>query len=162
MVEIHDPEPTRFSTGFLPSQLITDCWPITADAPAAGTKRNGFRPEVHPKFLDRRPHRSRQEHPRRPASAAVGSHHAARVSRAVARRHGPRARARHHDQGARGRDQLHARRPGLRAEPDRHARATSTSTTRSRGAWPRARERSCWSTRPRGSRPRRSPTPTSR
>ena len=91
-----------------------------------------------------------------------GAISAARVPRAVARRHGPGARAGDHDQGPRRRDQLHARRPDLRAEPDRHARATSTSTTRSRAAWPPARGRSSWSTPPRGSRRRRSPTPTSR
>ena len=42
---------------------------------------------------------------------------------AVPRRHGPRARARHHDQGARRAARLpRAGRPGLRPEPDRHAR----------------------------------------
>ena len=38
------------------------------------------------------------------------------------------------------------RRPGLRAQPDRHARATSTSTTRCRAASPPARARSSSST----------------
>ena len=84
---------------------------------------HGFRPEIHPQFLDRRPHRPRQEHAGRSAPAAIGSDHPARVPRAAARRHGPGARARDHDQGAGRGDQLHARRPGLRAEPDRHAGA---------------------------------------
>ncbi|MFO0960295.1 MAG: GTP-binding protein [Isosphaeraceae bacterium] len=37
---------------------------------------------------------------------------------------------------------------------------TSISTTRCRGASPPARGRSCWSIRPRASRPRRWPTPS--
>ena len=68
---------------------------------------------------------------------------------AAARLDGPRARARHHDQGAgRARDVPCRGRPGVRAEPDRHARATSTSPTRCPAAWRRARAR-CWSSTPR-------------
>ena len=84
---------------------------------------HGFRPEIHPKLLDHRAHRPRQEHAGRPAPAPIGGDHPARVPRAAPRRHGPGARAGDHDQGAGGGDQLHARRPGLRAEPDRHAGA---------------------------------------
>ena len=87
------------------------------------TRIHGFRPKVHSQFLDRRSHRSRQEHARRSALAAVRRHHPARVSRAIARRHGPGARARDHDQGPGRGHQLHAGRPGLRAELDRHAGA---------------------------------------
>ena len=80
---------------------------------------------------------------------------------AAARLDGPRARARDHDQGpGRARVLRGARRRDLPAAPDRHARATSTSPTRSRARWPRARARCWWSTPPRASRPRRSPTPT--
>ena len=84
-------------------------------------------------------------------------------ARPGARLDGPRARARHHDQGAGRPGPLHGpRRQDLRAAPDRHARATSTSTTRCRARSPPARARCWWSTPPRASRPRRSPTPTSR
>ena len=82
-----------------------------------------FDPRYHPKLLDRRAYRSRQEHAGGSAPAPIGGDHPARVPRAVARRHGPGTRARDHDQGTGGRDQLHAGRPGLRAEPDRHAGA---------------------------------------
>ena len=75
---------------------------------------------------------------------------------AGARLDGPRARARHHDQGAGGAGPLHGpRRQDLQAAPDRHPRATSTSTTRCRARSPPARARCWWSTRPRASRRRR-------
>ena len=88
----------------------------------------------HPEFLDHRAHRPREvdagrslhpalRRPVRPGNGGPGP-----------RLDGPRARARHHDQGPdRGALLPGARRPDLSPEPDRHARATSTSPTRSRG-----------------------------
>ena len=79
----------------------------------------------------------------------------------AARLDGPRARARHHDQGpGRARGVHGARRRDLPAAPDRHARATWTSPTRCRARSPPATARCWWSTPPRASRPRPWPTPT--
>ena len=53
----------------------------------------------------------------------TGTVHGARHEGAAPRLHGPRARARHHDQGAGRAHRLQgARRPDLPAQPDRHAR----------------------------------------
>ena len=82
----------------------------------------------------------------------------ARHARPAARLDGARAGARHHDQGAGGARALE----GARAQPDRHARARRLHV---RGVARRcrpARARCSSSTPRRGSRRRRSPTPTSR
>ena len=80
---------------------------------------------------------------------------------AVPRRHGPRARARHHHQGPRRPARLPGRgRPGLRPQPDRHARPRRlhlrgvAQPGRVRGRDPGRRRRR------RASRRRRSPTST--
>ena len=114
------------------------------------------RPGAHPQLLDHRPHRPRQVDAGRPHPRDDAHGRRARDARAAARLDGPRARARHHDQGAGGARLLHgARRRDLPAAPDRHARATSTSPTRSRARWPRARARCSSSTPRRASRRRR-------
>ena len=79
---------------------------------------------AHPQLLDHRAHRPRQVDARRPPARAHRDGVEARDVVAVPRRHGPRARARHHHQGALRAARLPgARRAGLRPEPDRHARA---------------------------------------
>ena len=92
-----------------------------------------------------------------------GRRHRARDARADARRHGPREGARDHDQGPRGDAALQgAGRPRPTFSTSSTRPATSTSPTRSRARSPPARARCSSSTRPRASRPRRWPTPTSR
>ena len=71
----------------------------------------------HPQLLHRRAHRPRQVHARGPDPRADVDADQARDARAGARLDGPRARARHHDQGA-GRPRGVE---GPPAEPDRHA-----------------------------------------
>ena len=61
----------------------------------------------------------------------------------------------HHDQGPRRRDAVHARRAGVRAEPDRHAGPRRFSLRSLAQSWPAAKGRSCWSMPSRASRPRR-------
>ena len=84
-------------------------------------------------------------------------------ARAAARLDGPRARARDHDQGP-GRARLlrGAGRRDLPAAPHRHARPRRLHLRGQSRRSPRARARCSSSTPPRASRPRRSPTPTSR
>ncbi len=89
----------------------------------------------------------------------TGAVQARDMKRAVPRLDGPRARARHHDQGrrpSRGR----VERP--RAQPDRHAGPRRLHLRGRRGRSPPARARCSSSTPRRASRRRRSPTPTSR
>ena len=87
----------------------------------------------------------------------------ARHARPAARRHGPRARARHHDQG-----HAPSRSGTRRTASDYELNLIDTPGPRrlqlrgAEGACRPARARSCWSTRPRASRRRPSPTPTSR
>ena len=76
-------------------------------------------PSAHPQLLDHRAHRPRQVDARRSHSPADGDRLRARNARPAARLDGPRARARHHDQGAGGARALE----GPSAEPDRHAGA---------------------------------------
>jgi hypothetical protein len=73
----------------------------------------GYRP--HPQLLDHRAHRSREVDARRPAARVHRRRLEARDVVAVPRRHGPGARAGHHDQGA------------VRS-PDVQGRATDWST----------------------------------
>ena len=87
--------------------------------------------------LHRRPRRPRQVHARRPHPGAHRRGRPPRHAGPVPRLDGPRARARHHDQGPERAPRLEGPRP----PPDRHARATSTSGTRCRAAWPRAKAR---------------------
>ncbi len=80
-------------------------------------------PHPHPQLLDHRPHRPREIYARGSYPRGDRRGLGARDVRAVPRRHGARARARHHHQGALGPPRLpRARRPGLRPQPDRHAR----------------------------------------
>ncbi len=118
---------------------------------------------AHPQFLHHRAHRPRQVDAGRPLHPALRRPVGARDGGAGARLDGPRARARHHDQGADRRAAVRgARRRDLSAQSDRHARATSISPTRSRARSRPARAR-CWSSTPRrASRRRRSPTATRR
>ena len=75
-----------------------------------------------PKLLDRRPHRSRQVDAGRPAAVADRDDGRQEGGRPGPRLDGPGARARHHHQGAHGPAALsRARRPGLHAQPHRHA-----------------------------------------
>ncbi len=124
---------------------------------------HGRRPALHPQFLDHRAHRSRQVDARRPPPRRHRRAHRARAQGAVPRQHGPRARARHHHQGAVGAPALPARRrPGLRSQPHRHARPRRLPLRGVALARPPARAR-CWSSTPRrASRRRRWPTSTSR
>ena len=73
----------------------------------------------HPQLLHRGAHRPRQVDAGRPPARGHPHGRRPRHARPVPRQDGPRARTRHHDQGAVGPPA--ARR--LRAEPDRHARA---------------------------------------
>src|SRR5438445_560852 len=77
-----------------------------------------------PQFLDHRPHRSRQVDARRPVAGAYRYGQHTRHGGAVPRRHGARARARHHDQGACGAAEIsRAGRRRVPTQPDRHAGA---------------------------------------
>ncbi len=119
--------------GFVAARLAAER--RVADSPGSTLSSPRGRPGPHPQLLDHRPHRPREvdagrSHPRddpdrRPAADA----------RAAARLDGPRARARHHDQGAGGPRLL--RRPTT-ARPTSCTSstrpATSTSPTRSRAA----------------------------
>ena len=116
---------------------------------------------THPQLLHHRAHRPRQEHAGRPPARAHRRHDRARHEGAGARQHGPGARARHHHQGARRAHPVpRARRPALRAQPHRHARPRGLQLRGLAAPWPPARARSWWSTPPRASRRRPSPTPT--
>ena len=78
---------------------------------------------AHPQLLDHRPHRPRQVDAGRPHPRAHAHRRRAADARAGARLHGPRARARDHDQGAGRPRALHGpRRRDLPAAPHRHAR----------------------------------------
>ena len=77
---------------------------------------------AHSKLLDRRPHRPRQEHARRPHAGTDRHDHRPRGQGPDPRQHGHRARARHHDQGLRRHDGVRARRRNLHAQPHRHPR----------------------------------------
>ena len=81
-------------------------------------------PGPHPQLLDHRPHRPRQVDAGRPHPRDDPHRRPAQHARPAARLDGPRARARHHDQGP-GRPRLlrGAGRQDLPAAPDRHARA---------------------------------------
>ena len=126
-----------------------------------GGERPHDRSPAHPELLHHRPHRPRQEHARRSAARRHEVAHGPREARAVPRQDGPRARARHHDQGA---DRAHAlqARDGedVHPQPDRHARTRRLLLRGVAGARRPARAPSWWWTRPRASRPRRWPTPT--
>ena len=93
---------------------------------------------------------------------AHGLAHRPRAPRPVPRQDGPRARARHHDQGP---DRAHAlrerRRTRVGAEPDRHPRPRRLLLRGLAARSRPARAPSWWWTRPRASRRRPSPTPTS-
>ena len=82
-------------------------------------------PQVpHPQLLHHRPHRPRQVDAGRPHPGDDAHGRGARHAGPAARLHGPRARARHHHQGAGRARLLHgARRGDLPAAPDRHAGA---------------------------------------
>ena len=86
----------------------------------------GFRSHgstFHSEFLDHRAHRSRQVDAGRSFSRADRRAPAPGDVGPGPRQHGPRARARDHDQGPRRAAELpRRRRAGLRPQPDRHAR----------------------------------------
>ena len=80
-------------------------------------------PVPHPQFFGHRAHRPRQVDAGRPLPRADRRAAGARDGSAGARRDGPRARARHHHQGASGPAELHRRRRReVHPQPDRHAR----------------------------------------
>ena len=119
------------------------------------------RPGAHPQLLDHRPHRPRQVDAGRSHPRAHPHRRPAGDARPAARQHGPRARARHHDQGPGRARLLHgARRRALPVPPDRHARPRRLHVRgvekprRVRGSAARRRRAA------RASRPRPSPTPT--
>ena len=131
--------------------------PVRPAAPRAPAPL--FSPHVsvpHPQLLHRRPHRSWQIHPRRPAHRGDRRRGEAPDAGAAARHDGPRARARHHHQAERRPDELHgAERRRATSSTSSTRRATWTSPTRCRARSPPARARSWWWTPRRASRRRR-------
>ena len=96
---------------------------VRRSAPPILSRGSHGRPGTHPQLLDHRPHRPREVDAGRPHPRDDEDRRRPVDARPGARLDGPRARARHHDQGPGGARLLHrAQRRDLPAAPHRHAR----------------------------------------